>query len=316
MTAKQVTIIGAGVMGLSCGVRLLEAGWQVQIMARELPQETVSAVAAAIWYPYKAYPEDKVLAWGEVGYREFTRLAQSEPRAGVRLLPVQEFLPEPSPDPWWHTAVDDFHHLHPASLPPGYQDGYGFTAPVIDMSIYLAYLQNWYEQLGGQLTQQTVQNLADWQQGQPLINCTGLGAGELVGDTAVFPIRGQIVLVQTPTPLPSALMDDHGHYRICYIIPRVHDVVLGGVAEAGNWDTAVDETTAADIIRKAQSLQPALADMQIIRHKVGLRPGRPTIRLEREETAAGVIIHNYGHGGAGVSLSWGCATAVVDLLTP
>ena len=314
MTTKRVTIIGAGVMGLSCGVRLLEAGWQVQIVARELPLQTVSAVAAAIWYPYKAQPVDKMLVWGKVGYQEFTRLAQTEPTAGVKRVPVREFLPEPSPDPWWHTAVDNFHHLSSASLPPGYRDGYGFISPVIDMSLYLAYLQKRYEQLGGQLTQQTVHNLADWQQEQPLINCTGLGAGELVGDTAVYPIRGQIIQVQTRTPIPEALMDDHGQYRICYVIPRVHDVVLGGVAEEGNWNTAVDEATAQEIIRKTQILQPALADMQIIQHKVGLRPGRTAIRLEREETPLGPIIHNYGHGGGGVSLSWGCATAVVALL--
>ncbi len=313
---KQITIIGAGVMGLSCGVRLLEAGWAVEIVARERPPETVSAVAAAIWYPYRAYPEELVLGWGAVTYREFKHLWQTEPTAGIELVPVDELLPTVTPDPWWHTAVDDFHRLPTDTLPSGYADGYGFTAPIIDMSLYLDYLHGRYHALGGTLTQRTLTSLTEVQQGQAIINCTGLGAGALVGDEGVYPIRGQIVVVQAApdAPIRRALMDDHGRYRICYIIPRRHDVVLGGVAEVGRWDTAVDEATAAEIIHKAQTLEPALAGMTIIAHKVGLRPGRAAIRLEREETAAGPVIHNYGHGGAGVTLSWGCAAAVVALL--
>jgi D-amino-acid oxidase len=283
------------------------------MVAREMPEETVSAVAAAVWYPYKAYPADKVLDWGAITYREFVHLQETEPNAGILMVPVEEFLPTPSPDPWWQTAVPDFRHLAPAALPEGFADGYTFTAPVIDMGIYLAYLLGRYRALGGQIRQRPLASLAEVQRGQPVVNCAGLGARELVGDETLYPIRGQIVQVKAPQ-VKRCLMEDHGRFRICYIIPRLHDVVLGGVAQEGNWDMAVDEATAAEIIRKAVALEPALADMEIIGHKVGLRPGRAAIRLEREETAAGPIIHNYGHGGAGVTLSWGCAAEVVALL--
>jgi D-amino-acid oxidase len=39
---------------------------------------------------------------------------------------------------------------------------------------------------------------------------------------------------------------------------------------------------------------------------VGLRPGRTAVRLER----MGNIIHNYGHGGGGYTVAWGCASEV------
>ena len=44
---------------------------------------------------------------------------------------------------------------------------------------------------------------------------------------------------------------------------------------------------------------------------MGLRPGRREVRLEKEETASGAIIHNYGHAAYGHTLSWGCAAEVV-----
>jgi D-amino-acid oxidase len=49
-------------------------------------------------------------------------------------------------------------------------------------------------------------------------------------------------------------------------------------------------------------------------HRVGLRPARPGDRLELDAIGGTAVVHNYGHGGAGVTLSWGCAEAVRDLV--
>jgi D-amino-acid oxidase len=49
----------------------------------------------------------------------------------------------------------------------------------------------------------------------------------------------------------------------------------------------------------------------VLAHRVGLRPVRPQVRLETQAVPGGRhVVHNYGHGGAGVTLSWGCALAV------
>jgi D-amino-acid oxidase len=77
------------------------------------------------------------------------------------------------------------------------------------------------------------------------------------------------------------------------------------------WDTAVDPGTAQAILARCVALEPDLADARVLSHAVGLRPGRPEPRLETERRDGGVVVHNYGHGGGGVTLSWGCAEEVV-----
>jgi D-amino-acid oxidase len=92
-------------------------------------------------------------------------------------------------------------------------------------------------------------------------------------------------------------------------VPRSRDVVLGGTADQGEWSRTPDAATAEAILRQATVVEPRLAGARILRHKVGLRPGRPSVRLERE----GDVIHCYGHGGCGVTVSWGCADDVLEL---
>src|SRR5688572_14886473 len=54
---------------------------------------------------------------------------------------------------------------------------------------------------------------------------------------------------------------------------------------------------------------------RIIREIVGLRPFRPEgFVVDAQRTGAKLLIHNYGHGGAGITLSWGTASQAVDLL--
>src|SRR4249919_251270 len=98
--ADRVVVVGAGVVGLSCALRLLGAGHRVDVLARDLPLETTSSVAAAVWYPHLALPQDKVTAWGRTTYAELARLAGDE-ATGVVLRRGTELLDAPTPDPWW-----------------------------------------------------------------------------------------------------------------------------------------------------------------------------------------------------------------------
>ena len=93
-------------------------------------------------------------------------------------------------------------------------------------------------------------------------------------------------------------------------MPRADEIVVGGTEEHDEWSRTPDPATAADILDRASALVPALRGAVVVRHKVGLRPARPAVRLERE----GDVVHCYGHGGAGVTLSWGCADEVVGLV--
>jgi D-amino-acid oxidase len=296
---QRVVLVGAGVVGLSCAVRLLEAGHRVDVLARDLPLETTSSVAAAIWYPYLAFPQDRVTAWGKTAYAEFARLAE-EGADGLVMRRGTELFHETTPDPWWLDAVPFLDRVQPRTP---YVDAWSFVTPVVDMPRYLDWLTHRVYDAGGTLTRMALARLPD----APLVvNCSGLGSRALAGDTSTTPVRGQVVVVEQ-FGLDEWWLDEDGP---TYVIPRTDDVVLGGTEEEGEWSRTPSPDIAADIVRRAADLVPDVASMKVLQHRVGLRPARPEVRLER----VGEVVHCYGHGGAGVTLSWGCADEVLGLL--
>jgi D-amino-acid oxidase len=299
-SARRVIVVGAGVVGLSCAVRLLEAGHRVDVVARDLPLETTSAVAAALWYPYRALPQDRVTAWSAATYDVFATLAADE-ATGVRMLTGTEVLKTPQPDPWWRAAVPSLDRE--TSLPPGYADGWTFVSPVVDMPRYLRWLVARVEELGGTLTRMNLSALPD--DGSLVVNATGLGARHFGADPTVTPVRGQVVVLEQ-VGLDRWTLDSGG---LTYVVPRTDEIVVGGTDVEGEWSRTPDPAVAEAVLHRATALVPALEGARVRRHKVGLRPSRPEVRLER----VGDVIHCYGHGGAGVTLSWGCAGDVVEL---
>lgn len=291
---SRVIVVGAGVVGLSCAVRLLEAGHRVDVVARDLPRETTSAVAAAIWYPYRALPQDRVTAWSATTYDELAALAVDAPESGVRMVPGTEVVPAATPDPWWTSAVPTLSRV---------ERGWSFVAPVVEMPVYLGWLAGRVEALGGTLTRLNLRVLPDG--GDLVVNCSGIGSRLLAADHGVTPVRGQVLYVDQ-MGLDRWWLDGAGP---TYVVPREHDIVVGGTAEEGDWSRTPSAQTAAAILERASDLVPELALARVRGHKVGLRPARSVVRLERE----GRVVHCYGHGGSGVTLSWGCAAEVAAL---
>jgi len=317
---SDVVVVGCGVMGLSCGIRLLEQGFDVTIFARELSPKTTSDVAAAVWYPYKAEPRDKVLEWGRVTYEELSRLS-ADAEYGVSLVEFVELFTHAADDPWWVDVVRNFRHTAQAELPHGYADGYTFEVPLIESSVYLRKLMRRFTEGGGEIKEREVRGLDElYRDHRLVINCSGVWARQLVDDKKVYPIRGQVVVVSRPQGLTRCVVDEGGPLALTYIVSRSTDCVLGGTAEVSeeeDWDSLlrVNDDTAEDIRRKCQQLEPRLDGAEVLDNRVGLRPGRKEVRLELEQVeglnGCGVI-HNYGHGGAGFTLSWGCAAEVAE----
>jgi D-amino-acid oxidase len=301
----RIIVVGAGVVGLSCAVRLLEDGHQVEVLARDLPLETTSEVAAALWYPYRAYPFERVTGWSARSYRELETLA-SVPDTGVRMLEGTELHRRARPDPWWREAVPALTRV--SAMAPPYVDGWSFAAPVVEMPVYLRWLAGRVEALGGTLTRMALTGLPD--HAEVVVNATGLGARLMAGDGTVTPVRGQVVYVEQ-VGLDRWWLYGEGPV---YVVPRAKDVVVGGTDEEGDWTLTPDPATARRILERATALVPELAKAEVLRHKVGLRPARPTVRLEEERRGAARVVHCYGHGGAGVTLSWGCAEDVAALV--
>ncbi len=309
-----VLVIGSGVVGLSCGIRLREAGFDAHIWARDLPPHTTSNVAAAIWYPYLAYPQELTLGWSITTYAELGRLAIN-PASGVQVIEGIELFPAPVDDPWWRDAVPSFRRAGPAELPPGYADGYLFATPMIEMPIYLDYLLTRFRELGGIIERRALTSLEEaCAVAETVVNCAGLGSRSLVGDPRVVPIRGQVVRV-AQVGIERFIFDDYGPGGVTYIIPRSHDIILGGTADEGLENLEPDPQIAQAILDRCIALEPRLRHATILEHKVGLRPGRSSVRMEAEQRADRLVVHNYGHGGAGVTLSWGCADTVVQMVS-
>jgi D-amino-acid oxidase len=307
----DVVVVGCGVIGLTAAITLREAGLDARIVTAELPEATTSSVAAAIWYPYKAYPEDRVLSWGGRTYEVFEKLSNL-PESGVLMREGVEIWHHQVPDPWWAEAVPHVRRCTEEELPPGYQDGHTSVVPIVEMPTYLSYLMDRFAASGGTVQRRILSSL-DEVAGEAgvIVNCVGLGARDLVGDSSMQPIRGQIVRVRNPG-LTRFTLDEENPAGVTYIVPRSDDCILGGTAGENEWDLEPDPQTASGIINRCTQLEPSLAQAEILEHKVGLRPGRPAVRLEREVGPNDTpIIHNYGHGGSGITLSWGCAEEVL-----
>ena len=73
----NVTVVGAGVVGLTTAVCLRSLGVEADVITRDPPEATTSAVAAALWFPYRALPADRVTAWSAASARRRTRSRRS-----------------------------------------------------------------------------------------------------------------------------------------------------------------------------------------------------------------------------------------------
>jgi D-amino-acid oxidase len=116
--------------------------------------------------------------------------------------------------------------------------------------------------------------------------------------------------------LTVSVRDENHPAGRAYVHPRTADCILGGTLDENAWDRRVDQATAGSILARCLEIVPALAGATVIEHLVGLRPARPGVRLEEDTPHPNGtrIVHNYGHGGAGITLSRGCAEEVARLV--
>jgi D-amino-acid oxidase len=172
--------------------------------------------------------------------------------------------------------------------------------PLVEMSLHLEALEP------PRIVRHTVTSLDELS--GLVVNCSGLAARELAADPTVSAARGQVVQLTTLPGVPCMCDED----QMIYVLPRRDRIIVGGSWEPGNENEAVDPAETESLLARACALVPQLRDARVLGARAGLRPIRADgPRVERVDD----VIHCYGHGGAGLTLSWGCARRVVELAT-
>ena len=333
--AMKVAVIGAGVVGLSTAYCLVEklgdAGVSVKIIADKFSPNTTSDQAGAFAQPVvfhhqarkKAEYDARLQQWTLDTFKHFSSLYHTPAAADIELNLVSGYklVNSATPPPWWKELHLGFRCI-PADSPevraliqqPNSHHSlsvWAFSSYVVDCRHYLPWLMDGFVRKGGMVQQRRLKSLDELRGYDIVVNCTGLGAAELVGDHDLHPVGGQAVLVKAPW-IKHFVINVENKDEITYILPRSRDVLLGGTAVSGNWSETVDPATSEAIVSRCAALLPSLRGAEVIGAWVGGRPVRKTVRLEKEEKGSGqpLLIHNYGHGGQGIILHWGCALEV------
>jgi D-amino-acid oxidase len=323
---KSVAITGAGVSGLTCGVVFAERGFHTSIFADQIGQQTTSGAAGALWFPYDAEPIAKVIPWALATYKVLVDLIKDS-NSGVSMIELRQYCRTSEIQiPDWANSLGAFvmssKNASPARTetslnisPSGFSSGFAITVPLMDTTIYLDYLINRFQKAGGSINESVrFEKLEDIDPKFDLvINCTGIGARELARDDDLEPHRGQVAILPKIDTLNCAIVCDDD--PLMYAIPRANDCVFGGTNEISD-NLNVDPTSTLRIVAECSRVLK-IEKPRVLRVRVGLRPFRKSgVRLEREKLRDGhTVIHNYGHGGSGFTLSWGCAEDVFEIAT-
>uniref|UniRef100_A0A4D5RR43 Putative d-aspartate oxidase n=1 Tax=Ixodes scapularis TaxID=6945 RepID=A0A4D5RR43_IXOSC len=324
MTIK-VAVVGAGIIGMTTAVRTLEtvAHVSVTVIAEHFTPHTTGDVAAGFFKPYSVsgVSDEKLRDWCIESYNFYNQLLHSEdaPRLGLAEMPAYHLEESWNPRPKYADAFPLWRDLTEKELeafPSKYKYGSYLISMIIECKRFLPYLMQRFQKRGGRFLERRLENLEELGlEYDVVMNCTGLGASRICPDTKVHPVRGQTIRVQAPWIKHIVIGGTDFH-----VIPNIDDVMLGGTIGVGEYSLIPDSETGKKIWKGCCELVPSLKHANIIGDFVGLRPGRDPLRIERENrivqdgSKTFPIVHNYGHGGSGVTLAWGCAGEAVRLL--
>jgi D-amino-acid oxidase len=309
---KTATVIGCGIIGLTSAIKLQGKGFKVKIIAKERFDKTLSSKVGAIWFPFEVYPKEKANYWAKLAYSEYQQDVKEG--NGVVFMHFMTAYNKNSNKDWVKQMPEGTTRKATASeLPKGMQTAFISTVPLAEPLLYLPYLFQRFLDCNGTFTQQEITTLYELSKLDKLvINSSGLGARKLCNDNDLRPMRGQILRCKKMEGIPSCA-DSTKKGALSYVINRSTDCVIGGTDYENDWNLNVEQSDTDLITNRLISGGLSNKKPEIIEQIVGLRPKRSAVRFETDNNYPNVF-HNYGHGGAGFTVAWGCAIELAELL--
>ncbi|XP_077991657.1 D-aspartate oxidase-like [Glandiceps talaboti] len=330
MAPHKVGVIGAGMIGLSSAVNILEniPNLEVTIIADKFSPNTTGDGIPGLCMPYQVGTSQQVhqqKQWVEDSFRHFESILKTEDSyiAGVGLISGWQVQKTPVlEDPYWSKIVYNYRRVSTEEISRLFTTvkfGVFYTLFRIDMKTYLRWLMERFLNQGGKIINKHITDIKELSGCYDVaVNCTGTNARIVAGDKSVYPVRGQLLRVKAPWIKHLVFQLDGDEESPVQIMPCGDDIMLGGIVQRGNWNTEPDENDRKKILEGCCRLVPSLKHATIVNDWVGLRPGRPSVRLEKEIIQGRdtdlKVVHNYGHGGSGISFHWGCAQEATRLV--
>ena len=304
---KKIAIVGAGISGLSRAYLLSGKNYDITVFAKEFSPDITSNRAAAFWFPYHIRNDKRGIEWCRKSYAFYKKLS-SDASTGISMKQLIKVLREGviEEEPVWIEFMPEgaCKVIPKEQLQPGIIKGYDVLVPLIETQIFLPYLHGLLQQRNISFERKLIHDFNELSAFDIIINCTALGARELCADMSLIPVRGQVALIETNTDLPIYLDNE----TPLYIVPRKDAMIVGGTYEENIFEEATESKTIERILNNAYEVFPEFRQHKLIGSWAGLRPYRSEVRVEHE--AGTNIIHNYGHGGSGFTLAFGCADEV------
>ena len=322
MYRTRIAVIGAGTIGVSTAYNIIQSipNVEVTLIADQFSPNTTSDLAAGHWRPHRTgdTPEHRLTKWGKETWDFLIKLAMSDisKDTGTCLVSGRELYLGMEDDPFWKDMVIGFRRLSDAELrlyPDRYKSGYFYTTIVCDQTKYIPWLTAKFTYKGGIIKQMKVKGFNELNGYDVVVNCTGIGSRDLCGDLNLQPLRGHIIKVKAPWITHFTIApEDHLH------VLRGFDTMVLGFTVQESVDPMFHESDRKRIITGCAELEPSVANATDQRDYVGYRPVRSDVRLEVEycslDNKVVPIVHNYGHGGAGITLHWGCAREATNMV--
>lgn len=312
---SHIALVGQGVIGLTTAEALVQAGHAVTIYSKDDTMNTASYGAGAYWWPHKAWPPERVSNWSATSYKVYEELSLI-PGSGVNMHRHFRYSEREDETKYALALTKNVCEIRVESLPFFAMDAFECLLPVIDVPVYMPWLKNRVQGLGVRFVTKSLNSIAELEhEADVIVNCSGLGAKSLVNDDEVFPIRGQVVRVEKNPALDTCIRMVHRDPVLTLVLPRSNDILLGGTVNEYSESTEPNERETLEIIGRCSRVLPEIARLKVLGASAALRPGRFEVRLEKDNSLCSVpVIHNYGHGGSGYTIAYGCADEVVDLV--